>query len=100
MTRRPDTRQITDVVRTTLSSDFPDARIVDVRVFESDELDDEGFLKITMVFEGEPTNLDARKTAGAVRRVRPKLAEIGEEAFPLLSFVSERDAGQLEPNVT
>lgn len=95
--RQADTGRIADIVRATLTADFPGTQILDVRVFASDELDDEGFVKITVVFAGDPSDLDARKMAGAVRQVRPKLAEIGEEAFPLLSFVSERDAGQLEP---
>ena len=90
--RQADTGRIADIVRATLTADFPGTQILDVRVFASDELDDEGFVKITVVFAGDPSDLDARKMAGAVRQVRPKLAEIGEEAFIAAGAVVTKDA--------
>lgn len=89
-----DMVQIADVVKHTISETFDNVTILKVNV-TADEYDDE-ILNIEIIFEGTPKDLDARKVSGAVRHVRPKLTEIGESAFPLLSFVSKGDAGQLE----
>lgn len=96
MHSRAEISEIEQVVRDTLSADFASVRIVDVIVLDRSEEDGET-LKIEVVFEGTSRDLDARSVSGAVRHVRPKLAAIGEYAFPLFSFVSKGDAGHLEP---
>jgi hypothetical protein len=88
-----DMDKIAAVVKKALSATFGNVKIVRVDVLA--DPDDDDFLSIKVVFEGTPVNLDARKVSGAVRQVRPKLTEMGEEAFPLLSFISMGDdAGQ------
>jgi hypothetical protein len=55
-------------------------------------------LRIDVIFEGRPKDIDIKKLSGVVRHVRPRLTDIGEEAFPLFSFISKGDAGAgLEP---
>lgn len=83
--------QIAKIVRDELRHDFEKARIVTVDVLDRVTVDNETYLKIDVLFDGEQSDLDARKVAGAVRRVRPALIEAGEQGFPLLSFVSRRD---------
>ena len=86
-----DMDEIKRVVRDTLSADFDRVRIIDVVVQEDEDTDGDEFLHIEVVFAGTPKDLDARKLSGAVRHLRPKLSEIKEFAFPLLSFISAAD---------
>jgi hypothetical protein len=80
---------IAEVVRTTLSETFRSVRIVNVQVQVEKDSDGGDMLRIFVVLDGRPKDVDARELLGAVRYVRPKLSEIGEEAFPLFSFVSK-----------
>jgi hypothetical protein len=89
-----DLEKIAKVVRTALAADFKSARIVDVRVLEDVDFDGSEILRIDVLFEGTPQDLDAGKLSGTVRSVRPKLmAEANERAFPLFSFISTGDFG-------
>ena len=86
------------VVKDTLSADFESVRILDVSVHSDLDTDGDEILRIEVLFDGKPKDIDARKVAGAVRQLRPRLSEISE-AFPLLSFISRSDLGRttLEP---
>jgi hypothetical protein len=97
MPARPTATEVAKAVMDILTADFEKVKIVDVKVLERDETDDEITLEIQVVFEGKPNDLDARKVAGAVRHVRPKLNELGETAFPIFSFISKGEAGDLVP---
>lgn len=94
-----DLNRIAKVVRETLAADFNNVTITDVFVEEEVDADGDPLLRVEVIFEGTPKDLDAKKLSGAVRHIRPKLAEIGESAFPLLSFISkgEFDAERLKP---
>lgn len=86
-----DIANIARVVLNTLRADFENIKILDVKVSRDEDTDGDEILRIDVIFEGSLK--DARKFSGAVRHIRPKLHEIGEEAFPLFSFISEGDAG-------
>ena len=43
---------------------------------------------IKIVFDGTEEQFDARKASSVVRHMRPRLAMIGEQAFPIISYVS------------
>ena len=83
---------IKKAVTDTLSGQFKKVRILDVRIHEDVDFDMGEVLRIHVIFEGTPKDLDARKLSGAIRHLRPKLEEINEFAFPLLSFISKADA--------
>jgi Glu-tRNA(Gln) amidotransferase subunit E-like FAD-binding protein len=90
-----DMSAIKKVVLKTLSGQFDNVRIVDVKVYEDvDHAAEEIVLRIHVIFEGIPRDLDARKLSGAVRHLRPKLEEINETALPLLSFISKAEASR------
>ena len=89
-----DTEQIAKVVRQTLANDFVNIKIIDVRIQEEKDSDGDDMLRVEVVFEGQPKDVDASKLAGIVRHVRPKLNEIGENAFPVFSFISQGDWGE------
>jgi hypothetical protein len=90
-----DIAEIERVVTETVARDFDKVKILSVRVREDEDSDDD-LLRIDVVFEGAPKDIDARKVSGMVRRIRPKLIELGESAFPLFSFISKSDAGSLK----
>lgn len=79
---------IAAIVLKTLSEDF-EAKVVEVRVSDSDEFESDDLLRIEVIFDGKPK--DAGVFSKAVRHVRPKLSEIGENAFPVFSFTSENE---------
>ena len=86
-----DLDAIRNVVLSTLEEDFDHIRILDVDINEDVDIDGDEVLRIDVIFEGAPKNLDARKLSGAVRHLKPKLYEIKEFAMPLLSFISRAD---------
>lgn len=91
--------KISKMVAETLRADFDNVRIMEVRVVGDIDFNEEDVLRIEVVFQGQRKDVDVKKISGAVRHVRPKLRKMGEQAFPLFSFISQRDAGlgHLEP---
>jgi hypothetical protein len=91
--------KIAKMVRATLAADFDKVKILDVQVRSDRDSEGERILRVYVIFEGAPKDIDARKLSGAVRQVRPKLIEMGEDVFPLFSFIAKRDvgAGKFEP---
>lgn len=89
-----ESTQISKIVKDTFAKEFPEIKIVNVKV--SHQLDDDGdhVLRIFIIFEWKKGKVDPKKLAGAVRYLRPKLNEIKETAFPLLSFITKSDAEQ------
>jgi hypothetical protein len=80
---------IKKIVTETLRAQFNRIKILDVQVHEDVDLDGDEVLRIDVVFEG---HLDPRKLSGVIRYLRPKLDEVHESAFPLLSFISSAEA--------
>lgn len=79
----------------TLHKDFESVSIINVKVHRDVDFDGDDVLRIDVVFEGRPRDM-GRLVSGAVRHVRPRLKEeFNEFAFPLMSFISSRDAGRL-----
>jgi hypothetical protein len=91
--------QISKIVADTLKRDFDSVRIVDVNVRSDVDRDGDRILRIEVIFEGHQKDVNVRKLSAAVRHIRPKLFKIGEQAFPLISFISKGDLkeAKLEP---
>ena len=85
--------KIGEVVSNLVRDRFPNAKIVDVKITEDTDYEDDVVLRVQVVFEPNGDTLDAAATSGFVRHLRPKLSDIGVMAFPVMSFVSERDVG-------
>lgn len=83
-----------EVIETVVKNRFPDADIISVDVLEDEGSEGERVLRVTVVFEttSQSQLLDPHRAAGIVRHMRPKLRAIGEDAFPILSFISKADA--------
>lgn len=86
-----DLKSIKQVVTDTLAEEFDRVHIIDVQVHEDMDVGGDEILRINVIFEGAPKDLDAKKLSGALRHLRPKLIEIQEFAIPLLSFISQAD---------
>ena len=53
-----------------------------------DQYGDE-ILVIKAIFNAD--RLGAKRTSGLIRHLRPKLAEVGTEAFPVISFIAKSE---------
>lgn len=67
-------------------------KIEDVFIQADVDGDGDPVLVIKVVLEGLPKEQDILTMSSAVRRLRPKLAKIGERAFPLISYISNTEA--------
>lgn len=88
-----DLEKIKAVIEQTLAADFNAVKITKIKVHKDVDLDGDDVLRVDVVFEGAPKDLDVRKLSSVVRHIRPKLSEIGELAFPVLSFISNEEVG-------
>jgi hypothetical protein len=50
-------------------------------------------LVVTIIFDPAKP-LDSKRAAGLTRHVRSRLTKIGEDSFPLISFISKAEIGK------
>lgn len=77
---------VNEIVRARLGSE----NIVDVLVTR-DEFEDDDVLTITVILSDEGVMIDEDHLLSLVRHMRPRLAEDGEMAFPVISFSTDRE---------
>ena len=87
-----DMNNIEATIRNRLAEDFATVRILRIDISEDVDFDGDDILKVKVVFEGPPSDLDRRALVSSVRRVRDALATIGVFEFPAVSFISAEDA--------
>lgn len=70
-----------------------------VRVSSSEDVDSDGdpILLVKVVYDAPSEKLDAREASGVVRYLLPRLRDIAESRFPILSFIAKSDAKALDP---
>ena len=78
-----------------LSKDFGRTRILKVIVTEDEDFEGDEILKVQVIFEGEPKDLEAGALSSSIRHIRTRLSSMNEFKFPLTSFIAEKDAGFL-----
>ena len=83
--------RIEEAVKQLARSRFDGVDIVAVEVVEDVDSDDDEIIRVKVVFRAPEQKLDSRRTSGFVRYLRPRLDELGAHAFPIMSFVSDRD---------
>jgi hypothetical protein len=88
-----DMKKIAKIVKDTLANDFDNIKIIEVRVRDDLDSDGDEVLRVDVIFEGSRKDVDVSRLTGAVRHVRPKLFEADEKAFPVISFISRKEAG-------
>jgi hypothetical protein len=87
-----DTADIRNIVWQTVERQFPNVGIVDIIVRPDTDRDGDEALRITVVLEDRRRDLDQDRLVGFVRHLRARLADVQQEAFPYLTFISESDA--------
>ena len=80
------------VFRDVLNERLEGVESVDVQS-DHDE-DGNEILVVQIVFDGKQRALDPQKTSSLTRHLRPRIADIGVYAFPVISFVSKSDLGK------
>lgn len=80
--------KIRKLIESIVRERFPDAKILSVSIQDPSEYDEDDFIRVLVVFESKSGVLDAAATSGIVRHVRPKLHELGEDRFPIMSFIA------------
>lgn len=88
---------VKDVIESVLEERFRDVEIVSVDVDHDFDEDGDSLLMITVVFNSPTELLDTRETSSLTRRLLPKLEEIGEKAFPIVSFVAQSEWRRSRP---
>ena len=91
------TKKIETIVRSVLESRFGDVDIDSVIVEPDVDEDGEDILRVKVVLGGRFKQLDPEKSSSIIRHLRPKIAEIGEYAFPIISFISKSELGNSKP---
>ena len=80
--------KVKDVIEETLIERCGDVfELIAVRP-DFDQYGDE-ILIIKAIFNAD--RLGAKRTSGLIRHLRPKLAEVGTEAFPVISFIAKSE---------
>ena len=81
MISREDQEKVAGIVRKMLTERFSSIAFGPIRVVPAvDEFGDgdgEEYLRILVVFDGDQKALDARWTSTLIRRIRPKLSDVG-----------------------
>ena len=86
MTTKAQTDAVANIVREILEQRFKDEFFFDPIIVEP-KIDHDGdkYLSITVVFDGDQKDLDAEWTLGLIRRIRPRMMELGIDDFLFLS---------------
>lgn len=91
-----DDRELSELVGRIVRRRFSDAVINVVDVKTDVDSDGDAVLRVTVVFETNAETLDPDEMVGLVRHIRPELARVGIESFPLVRFIAKADAVKLK----
>ena len=86
-TERSATDRAAEVIREVLKEQFGGLHLVSVEVEEGHDADGDPVLDVLVVYGTSSRKLDISKVVSFVRHLRPALSEIGEERFPMMSYV-------------
>lgn len=75
---------------------FTDAAVDSITVTPTRDSDGDDLYMINIVFKKDMEPADSKKMLGFVRHLRPKLEQIQEEGFPIVSYISKDDADELK----
>ena len=87
--------RVEGIVREVLREQFRGVAFDAVRIREGVDHDDDAVLYVRAVFRSDKP-LDVGARVGFVRHLRPHLRRLGEDRFPIMSFVSRDDLSERE----
>ena len=88
-----ENRKLQRTIKAVLKDVFGASKIGDIHVVRSFDEDGDRILRVYVVFKGTEDQFDATRASGVVRHMRPRLAAVGEQAFPIISYVSSDEMG-------
>lgn len=88
-----ENRKLQRTIKAVLKDVFGASKIGDIHVVRSFDEDGDHILRVYVVFKGTEDQFDATRASGVVRHMRPRLAAVGEQAFPIISYVSSDEMG-------
>ena len=92
MITKETTNKVADMVRALLAERYQDEFVFDPIIVESKfDHDDEEYLNINIVFDGDQDRLDIDWIIGLVGRMRPALLELGVTGVPGKSFIEKSE---------
>lgn len=94
----PSERAVYNVVKSVLKSRFHDMDITSIEINPDVDEDGEQVLIVRVIFSAKEKRLDAKEASGLVRRILPKMEEIGEKRFPIFSFIAKSEMGKVNPD--
>lgn len=86
-----NTEAVEQIVLEVLRSRMPEVTFTAVKAERDVDSDGQDVMKIAVVFEAA-SDLDASKVAGLIRHMRPAMNKQGETSFPIMSFISKKEA--------
>ena len=89
--------KLTEVIESVLRERFDNVEIESISIESDFDEDGDAILRVKVIFDSGQKQLDAHKSSSVLRYMRPKLAEIGEEAFPIISFIAKSEIGKTKP---
>lgn len=88
-------QKVSAIVRDDLTERFKDEFTFDpIAVVEDiDEFidDEQEYIEIFIIFDGDQERLDSGWTSGLIRRIRPKLIEAGVPQVPIPTFIEKSE---------
>ncbi len=86
----------TKVIDELIQTRFDEVPFVKITATPDIDEDGEEFLWVKAVYEGQPANIDTRKSVTMVRHMRPKLSDVAVDAFPVISYIAKSDLKKQE----
>ena len=88
-------QKVSEIVRADLEQPFHKRLVFDPILVERevDEFDDEApaYIRIRVIFDGDPNHFNREWKIGMVTRIWPKLDELGIKEYPLPSFIAKNE---------
>lgn len=88
--------QARKVIDEAIRTRYRDVPFLKITVTPDIDEDGEEFLWVKAIYDGQPANIDTRKSLTMVRHIRPKLADVAVEAFPVISYIAKSDLKKQE----
>ncbi|QBF29738.1 hypothetical protein [Thalassococcus sp. S3] len=83
--------ELRETIRNVFESHFEGVKLAEFEVREDLDHDGDPILRIKFVFETEDNRLDPKKVKSMIRHLREPLAEIGEDRFPITSYMTKEE---------
>ena len=93
MTDAIDVNKVEKAISEILSKDYAGVKILKIHVVDDVDFDGDAILRVEVIFDGKVGDIKPTFMSQAIRRVRPKLSDMNIFAFPMMSFISAKDAG-------